>query len=523
MLEKFRKYYNLQIPMLLADEHYSNSIKLREEFLKEYPLEKLRTLELEDYALGTDNYKNCLAYKLEFGKYRKAGPGIGGGSSIKFGIYMTTGNKYIVAGNVVSDNPDKYWKELRLQLYSYLKEVETTTKPIRASEKYDKLQGMSIVLVKLAFIYYPTKFVGIVSRERLRKLFDIFGFNYDYQESTEELSYRLNELLRYHIPEINQYDPEYLFITLWQFLENNGAKNSNESLEKESSKYNKEDFLNEVYVIENEKEYEKLKNLLINKKNIILEGSPGVGKTFMAKRLAYSIIGKEDKEKVLFLQFHQSYSYEDFIEGIRVNKSGQFEIKDGVFKEFCKNAKDNPNNKYFCIIDEINRGNISKIFGELLMLIENDKRNEYIKLPYSQEDFCVPSNIYIIGTMNTADRSLALIDYALRRRFAFYQVKPAFGNRKFTKEIKSHNSEKITKLIDVIVQLNQDIVNDESLGEGFAIGHSYFCNLENMAGEIDNKLYQIVYYELIPTLKEYWFDDKEKVEIWTNKLEESIK
>lgn len=194
-----------------------------------------------------------------------------------------------------------------------------------------------------------------------------------------------------------------------------------ESNPKEENKqlkpYTQENFLNEVYM--SEEDYTKLRLLLQNKKNIILQGAPGVGKTFSAKRLAYSMMGDIDESRIEFIQFHQNYSYEDFMMGYRPNEDGGFELKKGVFYNFCKRAQSNPDKDYYFIIDEINRGNLSKIFGELLMLIEKDYRDTEIKLAYNGEMFCVPSNLYIIGMMNTADRSLAMIDYALRRRFSF--------------------------------------------------------------------------------------------------------
>ena len=281
--------------------------------------------------------------------------------------------------------------------------------------------------------------------------------------------------------------------------------------------YTKEAFLNEVYMDENG--YNTLVDLLNTKLNIILQGAPGVGKTFVAKRLAYSIMGKKDKSRVSMVQFHQSYSYEDFIQGYRPSKEG-FELVSGVFYEFCKKAEEDNERPYFFIIDEINRGNLSKILGELMMLIESDKRGEKLKLLYSNEWFTVPQNVHIIGIMNTADRSLALMDYALRRRFAFYDFAPAFASQGFIKYLEEKNSPKLNKLIKVVENLNMSIADDESLGEGFRIGHSYFCTDCEVT---DGWLNSVVEYEIIPLIKEYWFDEPSKVQSWTANLREAIK
>lgn len=281
--------------------------------------------------------------------------------------------------------------------------------------------------------------------------------------------------------------------------------------------YSKEKFLGEVYM--DEASYDTLVGLVLNKKNVILQGAPGVGKTFAAKRLAYSIMEVKDPNRVMMVQFHQSYSYEDFIMGFRPSDKG-FELKRGAFYNICKDAEIDSENEYFFIIDEINRGNLSKIFGELFMLIENDKRGVELQLLYSDEKFSVPDNVYIIGMMNTADRSLAMLDYALRRRFAFYEMKPGFNTDGFREYRAGLNNAKFDNLIQCVEQLNAAIAGDESLGEGFCIGHSYFCNLKEVN---DQALSGIVEYELIPLLKEYWFDEPVKVKNWADSLRSAIK
>ncbi len=284
--------------------------------------------------------------------------------------------------------------------------------------------------------------------------------------------------------------------------------------------YTKENFLSQVYM--SEENYETLTTLLSRKKNIILQGAPGVGKTYAAKRLAYSIMGERDTSRVEMIQFHQSYAYEDFIMGYRPDNSG-FKLHYGAFYKFCKEAQDDNERDYFFIIDEINRGNLSKIFGELFMLIEHDKRDERnsMRLLYADEQFYIPSNVHIIGMMNTADRSLAMLDYALRRRFAFFEIEPAFNSDGFKNYQENISNPKFDKLIEVIKQLNNVIKDDVSLGGGFRIGHSYFISSENDVID-DAWLQTVVNYEIVPLLQEYWFDENSRVEEWTAKLRGAI-
>lgn len=310
--------------------------------------------------------------------------------------------------------------------------------------------------------------------------------------------------------------PDYVQKLLSLFAEE-AAEEITEQKEVNYPLYIKDDFLDEVYISEDT--YNTLVELLDTKYNIILQGAPGVGKTFTAKRLAYSVMGLKDTSRVAMVQFHQSYSYEDFIQGYRPTDNG-FKLGNGVFYKFCKAAEEDDERPYFFIIDEINRGNLSKILGELMMLIEKDKRGEKIKLLYSNEWFTVPDNVRIIGMMNTADRSLALMDYALRRRFAFFDFAPAFSSDGFRNYLAEKNSPKLDKLIAVVESLNSAISSDESLGDGFRIGHSYFCTDDEVT---DEWLKAVVEYEVIPLLKEYWFDEPAKVRDWSANLRGAIK
>lgn len=278
----------------------------------------------------------------------------------------------------------------------------------------------------------------------------------------------------------------------------------------DTTEYTKKDFLDEVFI--SEAKYDEMYAVLMRKQNIILQGAPGVGKTFAAKRLAYSIMGAKNDDHIQFVQFHQNYSYEDFVEGYRPAASG-FVRTDGIFKRFCIDAADAPDEKFFFIIDEINRGNLSKIFGELLMLIEKDYRGQAATLPYSGRFFTVPKNLYIIGMMNTADRSLAMIDYALRRRFSFIDMEPGFDTDGFNEYMSSKGSSTMKALVEEVKQLNVDI--KEKLGKGFCIGHSYFVFDEPCS---DALLKNIVNYDILPMLAEYWFDDEEQYEMWASRL-----
>jgi hypothetical protein len=288
--------------------------------------------------------------------------------------------------------------------------------------------------------------------------------------------------------------------------------------------YTMREALSELFM--SEQELVEILSRLKRKKNLILQGPPGVGKTFVAKRLASLAMGVKDPARVEMVQFHQSYAYEDFIQGYRPTEQGTFSIKPGIFYEFCRKAQRDVGRDYFFVIDEINRGNLSKIFGELMMLIEHDKRGQDFAIPLtyassSDERFYIPENLYLIGTMNTADRSLSMVDYALRRRFAFVSLRPKFESAIFAETLVAAGAPPtlIQKIRERLGALNSFIASDDrNLGAGYCIGHSYFCpGVDHRA--LDEFWYQeVIESEIKPLLEEYWIDETGKVEEQVDRL-----
>ena len=300
-----------------------------------------------------------------------------------------------------------------------------------------------------------------------------------------------------------------------QFGERSSDRGSPSIVNEEAPSYSTLDALDGLFM--QPERFESILQLVRTKRNIILQGPPGVGKTFFSRRLAYALMGERAKDRLGMVQFHQAYAYEDFVQGYRPSGTG-FRLKNGIFHKFCTQAADDPGNLYVFVVDEINRGNLSKVFGELMMLIEPDKRGPDWAMPLAyaedlEDTFYVPENLFLIGLMNTADRSLAMVDYALRRRFAFVDLEPAFHTDQFNDYLVAIGAtpafakQVVSRLSALNRRIAQDLVNH---GPGFRIGHSFFCAVDE--DEVPNQAWfeQIVQTEIEPLLREYWFDDPSK-------------
>ena len=278
--------------------------------------------------------------------------------------------------------------------------------------------------------------------------------------------------------------------------------------------YTKDDFLSEVFI--DAAEYARLRDLLRLKKNVILTGAPGVGKTFTAERLAYSMIGEKNPDLIRTVRFHPGYRYEDFVMDKPSLPTGTAQST-GVFYEFCREAEADDRDCFF-IIDDMDRGDIGRIFGELLALIENTRRGTPIRMAYRDEEFSIPENVYLIGTMTSPESAGISGDRSFHRRFSFFHLEPAFDSDGFRKILNETADEKINALVRAVITLNREIAAEPSLGESFRIGHSYFLN----AGS-DIRADALVEYDLLPLISSYRQADPAKIKGWTAKLRTAVK
>lgn len=526
--EKLRKFIEASKDYISKDKFFETLEDNKSKFTERFPLDKLLDMPIEEYivlkANYPDTYNDVFTYWLE--RKKEIGGAIGGGNASKFYIYMDNTGRYCIGYG----NKKRYVEGDELK-YEYNELISKIVKSIELA-KEDNIEGIkelnpplwNMVLLKILSIYVPDKFIDIYSSSVLIPLAEILNLDIDKSpENIIEINYLATKRLR-AMDEFKEWEMFKLSNFVWETISKSTRSISNEV-----------DELNE------------------DNKNFILYGPPGTGKTYNVINKSLEIIDPEgysemaednnreailnqykelvDKGQVAFCTFHQSYGYEEFIEGLKSDGKGNFVTEDGILKRIAYNAayeglkneykedevsyddkKLKVNNyinkekafkeakKFVLIIDEINRGNISKIFGELITLLEEDKRigtsNQIVaNLPYTKEKFSLPNNLYIIGTMNTSDKSIAQIDIALRRRFIFEEMMPNYDILDETDGIE------LDRLLNTINERVEFLLDRDHL-----IGHAYFVNCKSASDVIN-----VIVNKVVPLLQEYFYGDNEKV------------
>ena len=497
-LEDFYAWYQ-ENKIRLREDAFKYSVhneQLREEFLKEWPLDRILTMSIDEYVIGKGAKSNSFCYALEIGKYQSLFMGIGGGGSSKFGIYWNENTKSYKnqANKIIPESElEGRFNKLKSDLYEIIQAgrmLDFNNPIFDMKQSKNEFIRRSAVVTKLLCIYSENpSFLGVNMNSQNE------FWNRLIPQSNQGGPYRQNhEICKLFSKTYPELESSMLGSILFEYSKD-FIDSDNKQGEKEMSEQNKI--------------HHPLSNILLQSKNLILRGAPGTGKTYLAKEIAAELTGGNE-DQIGFVQFHPSYDYTDFVEGLRPVSNGdgtiEFKLVDGIFKKFCQKARDakktGGQDNFVFIIDEINRGEISKIFGELFFSIDPGYRGEkgsvstqYANLHETDEKFYIPENVYIIGTMNDIDRSVDTFDFAMRRRFRFVEVTAESQVAMLDKELGIHAEEAKTR----IRNLNAAIENVQELNSHYHIGPSYFLKLKEV-----NFDYEFLWSDYIkPLLEDY--------------------
>ena len=519
VLEKVKiKYFELSSDEKYKQD-YEKKIECYKSFKENFDVEKLKNMSLEDYdypkSRDEEKYKKSLMYFIErselgislLGQQNKLffyDKNLSPDDEIKYNTKKWVKSKYPQLS--LSDIFDIYKDEM----YEFVRNYDENN----YINDWVFLSGQNVIKNELIRFFYPKTVFGFTKNEIYDMMFNQLGVEVDENYDSIQRSSLLKKHLFEYDNDFVEMDMEILTDAIYKVWTMINAEQAEKEID--TSSLNVEDIYNNIY--QSNELIDDIIEVLKYKKNVILTGTPGVGKTYAINDIIKLIELKKGKnidskdldERIKLTQFHQSYGYEEFVEGMTL-KNNTLDPKPGIFKQLVDQAINDEDNNYYMIIDEINRGNISKIFGELLMCIESDKRSpKYgVTLMYSNSEddtyFYVPKNIYIIGTMNTADRSLAQIDYALRRRFSFFNLKPAFNNKKFLNRL--DNCVVKEQIISVMNHINNTL--SKYFGSNnFDIGHSYFAS--DIESIDEQKFKRILKYDILPLVCEYMNDLEDK-------------
>lgn len=436
-LDQFIEYFNKNIENVKSTLEITPE-SLKREFLEEYPISRFKTMNLDEYSMGL-NDASTFCRQVEGGKYKNYGARCTGdpGGASHWGIFFRD-EKKVFQDSSYNDlsEPNEYWNEFRKELYEYLLNLSNEN-PI-FSDSYPMLKNMSMTLPKLCYMYYPEKFVNINAKTKLQELYDIFELEYDYSTPADKLSYDLNKYIRNNVPNAENEHTEYITNILWNFREEKLKDTSLEEIDLNKIEINNDSRVTDGY-------------------NVIYYGIPGCGKSWIADDKAKELTNKNE-DFIIRTTFYPDYNNSDFIGQIipKIDENDQnnvlYDIQSGPFTNALVKAIDNPSSYVCLIIEEINRGNAAAIFGDLFQLLDRNEKGESVysienytiakyleknckNSAYDFSEIRIPSNLVLIGTMNTSDQNVFTLDTAFKRRWNMKYITNDVDNSKFAKEI----------------------------------------------------------------------------------------